>query len=92
MAGPLMSTELDCKEFTPCCTYTPYQASSSKREGMLKKAASGMGVSEMMVVLALSFLVTVPATAQNLVLTPVVPADVGRHPEALTIGGSMWPR
>ena len=41
------------------------------------------------VVLVLS----VPANAQNLVLTPVVPADVGRHPEALTVGdfnGDSW--
>lgn len=36
--------------------------------------------------LSVALLVSDPVTAQNLVLTPVVPADVGRNPEALTIG------
>lgn len=38
------------------------------------------------VLLCAAMLVANPVGAQNLVLTPVVPADVGRHPEALTIG------
>jgi len=33
-----------------------------------------------------ALLVSCPVGAQNLVLTPVVPADVGRNPEALTVG------
>lgn len=36
--------------------------------------------------LSIVLLVSDPVAAQNLVLTPVVPADVGRNPEALTIG------
>jgi hypothetical protein len=43
--------------------------------------------------LGAAILVADPVVAQNLVLTPVVPADVGRHPEALTVGdfnGDGW--
>ena len=37
-------------------------------------------------VVIVMLVLSVPVDAQNLVLTPVVPADVGRHPEALTVG------
>ena len=57
----------------------------------------GMANGFMMVVASWTVIVvlvlSVPANAQNLVLTPVVPADVGRHPEALTVGdfnGDSW--
>ncbi|MDT7042140.1 FG-GAP-like repeat-containing protein [Candidatus Nitronereus thalassa] len=35
---------------------------------------------------SVALLVSGPAGAQNLVLTPVLPADVGKNPEALTVG------
>jgi FG-GAP-like repeat len=35
---------------------------------------------------SVALVISCPVGAQNLVLTPVVPADVGRNPEALTIG------
>ena len=57
----------------------------------------GMANGFMMVVASWAVIVvlvlSVTANAQNLVLTPVVPADVGRHPEALTVGdfnGDSW--
>lgn len=60
---------------------------SSKRH-----PGTGLGVSGVLL-LGAAILVADPVVAQNLVLTPVVPADVGRHPEALTVGdfnGDGW--
>ncbi len=57
-----------------------------------RRPRPGLGLGGVLL-LGAAILVADPAVAQNLVLTPVVPADVGRHPGALTVGefnGDGW--
>ncbi len=57
-----------------------------------RRPRTGLGLGAVLL-LGAAILVADPVVAQNLVLTPVVPADVGRHPEALTVGdfnGDGW--
>ena len=58
-----------------------------------REMGSGFMVMAVSWVFSIMLVFCVPVNAQNLVLTPVVPAAVGRHPEALTVGdfnGDSW--
>lgn len=57
-----------------------------------RRPRTGVGLGGVLL-LGAAILVADPAVAQNLVLTPVVPADVGRHSGTLTVGdfnGDGW--
>ena len=58
-----------------------------------RRIGNGFVTMVLLWVVIVMLVLSVPVDAQNLVLTPVVPADVGRHPEALTVGdfnGDSW--